>query len=110
MRQVLFASLLITLLFTGGCGPAKPITESEFKGFCYQYGGSENSGCGDIISICDEFTTVMSIKQTSRDACQEACKDIKQPLYMRYVVTDCAGAPNYANDWCIRYCRTNYPN
>jgi hypothetical protein len=108
MRQILFASVAVALLFTGGCGPARPLTESEFKGFCYQYTGLRQPDC-DTIAVCDEYLTVTGLPQPSREKCLEECQAVYKPQFMRYVNTGCTGSAQYAEEWCEKYCVTNYP-
>lgn len=108
MRLLLFASLTAALLFSGGCGPAKPMTESEFKGFCYQSGEGRFGSC-DTISVCDPYTVVMSLAQPSLGKCLDECEAIHGPQVWTYILTDCAATNDAARDWCQRYCRTNYP-
>ena len=109
MRTVLFASLAAALLFAGGCGPAKPMTEKEFKGFCYQYGEGEYGGDCDTISVCDPYTLVMNTQQASLNKCLEECEAIHAPQVWRYAHTSCLGPVDAARDWCVKYCRTAYP-
>ncbi|MFP5221004.1 MAG: hypothetical protein ACLGSA_01805 [Acidobacteriota bacterium] len=108
MKQVLVAVLALTALASWGCGPVKPMTESEFKGFCYQYTGSPQQSC-NTIPICDEYTVVMNTRQASLQKCLDECSAVYSPQRRQHLVDDCAGAAQTARDWCQRYCRTNYP-
>ena len=110
MRHILFIGLIILAGVVSGCGPVKPITESEFRGFCYQYGdGNDSAGCSDIIAVCDAFRNVINTQQDSRDACFRVCQDIARPLAQRYTFTGCAGGVAHAQGWCLRYCTSAYP-
>jgi len=109
MRRLLFAVLVVFAGAVCGCGPVKPMSESEFRGFCYQYGdGSQGGGCGDIIAICDEYSTVINMSQGSQSACREACRAIARPQARRYTFTGCEGGVAHAVAWCERYCRSAY--
>jgi hypothetical protein len=109
MPQFLIAVLAVVLFATSGCGPVKPMTGSEFKGFCYQYTDGRQTGCSDIIAVCDEYTPVLGQRQSSLDACLRECQDIHAPQASRYFGTDCEGGSEFAFDWCQRYCRRAYP-
>lgn len=108
MRAMMLAVLAGAVFLAGGCGPVRPMTESEFKGFCYQYGEGRNGSC-DTISVCDPYTVVMNTKQESLEKCKAECEAIHGPQTWQYIGSDCAGAADAARDWCQRYCRTAYP-
>ena len=108
MRLILCASLLAVLLCSGGCGPTRPLTLSEFEGFCYQSGEGRFGSC-DTISVCGPYTVVMNMAQPSLGQCSKECEGIHASQAWTYVLTDCAGPNDSARDWCQRYCRTNYP-
>jgi hypothetical protein len=108
MRLLLLASLFVVFLFSGGCGSTKPLTESEFKGFCYQAGDGRFSSC-DTISVCDPYTVAMNMEQPSLSKCLEECEAVHVSQVWTYILTDCAGPNDSARDWCHRFCRTNYP-
>jgi len=109
MRKVMLAGFAAAVLLAGGCGPVKPMTESEFKGFCYQYGEGKFGSC-DTIGVCDPYTVVMETEHASMQKCMQECEAIHGPQVWKYIGTDCAGPADAARDWCQRYCRTNYPN
>ena len=107
MPWMLFASFAAALLLSGGCGPVRPMTESEFKGFCYQYPGNPESGC-DSISICNDYLTVIGVTQPSKATCLEKCAEVYRPQAMAHVLRGCSTAAANAESWCERYCRTAY--
>jgi len=110
MRHLLFACLVILAGVISGCGPARPLTESEFKGFCYQLtDGESGSGCSDIITICDAYRIVMNTQHDSREACVRACQDIAGPQRRRFLFTNCQVGVEHALGWCLRYCASAYP-
>ena len=104
----LAAACLPLALAAGSCGPVKPMTESEFTGFCYQYSGSPPQGCV-AIDTCDEYTTVMATQHASLQACLDDCSGVYAGQMKRRGLSGCLGAPENARDWCQRYCRTVYP-
>lgn len=107
MKRILVAVLALAALGAAGCGPVKPMTEAEFKGFCYQYTGSPQQSC-DTIPICDDYSVVMNMKQASLQKCLDECSAVFAPQNRQYSFDDCAGAAQTARDWCQRYCRTNF--
>jgi hypothetical protein len=108
MRQVLLGIVTTFLVFLGGCGPVKPMTEADFKGFCYQYGQGKSGDC-DTIEVCDPYSVVMNTPQPSLQKCLDECAAIHGPQVWKYVDTGCSGPADAARDWCQRYCRTVYP-
>jgi len=107
MRQVLLGIFAAALFFAGGCGPVKPMTEADFKGFCYQTGQGKELDC-DAIGVCDPYTVVLSTKQPSLRKCLDECSDINSRQAVRYSNTGCAATADAARDWCQRYCRSAY--
>jgi len=105
MRFIVVCSLL---LLTAACGPARPISESEFKGFCYQYDAGPHSDCVPI-HTCDEYLTVIGARQPSLEACLQGCQDIYRDQMRKQGLGGCTGAPANSRDWCQKVCRTNYP-
>lgn len=108
MRPISSATLVTALLLAGGCGSGKPMTVSEFKGFCYQSSVNRDASC-DAISLCDEYLTVLEIRQPSVDDCIRKCAAVYGPQFKRHVVDGCSSMAQNAEEWCERYCRTAYP-
>ncbi len=108
MRHFLFVAVAALLALSGGCGPVSPMTESEFKGFCYQISEGRNPSC-DTIPLCDAYTPVMNTTQPSQKKCLAECDGVYNAQAMAYALTDCQGPAQNARDWCLRYCQTNYP-
>ena len=108
MRHFLLVAFAAFLVLSGGCGPVTPMTESEFKGFCYQVGEGRTASC-DTISICDPYTAVMNTPQPSQKKCLAECDAVYGPQAMAYALAYCQGPAQSARDWCYRYCQTNYP-
>ena len=107
MIHILLAALAAVLFLAGGCGPVKPMTVSEFKGFCYQYPGNPESSC-DTISVCNDYLTVIDTPQPSLARCIAGCGAVYRPQAMNYVLKGCSAAAANAESWCERYCRTVY--
>ncbi|GFK93731.1 hypothetical protein NNJEOMEG_01565 [Fundidesulfovibrio magnetotacticus] len=105
MRIVLCLALLA---LAAACGPVRPMTESEFKGFCYQYDAGPQTDCVPI-NTCDAYLTVIGVPQPSQQACLDGCKGVYAEQVQRMGLTGCKGAPEFARDWCQRYCRNAYP-
>ena len=106
MRRLVILSLLALI---AACGPAKPISDSEFKGFCYQYDSGPHTDCVPI-HTCDEYLSVIGVEQPSLEACLEGCQGIYRNQARNQGFTGCLGAPGNARDWCQRVCRSRYPN
>uniref|UniRef100_A0A7C4AGH6 Lipoprotein n=1 Tax=Fundidesulfovibrio putealis TaxID=270496 RepID=A0A7C4AGH6_9BACT len=87
-----------------GCSVGKPMTESEFLGFCYQDFDDRRGDC-DTISVCDQYRTVMSKQFSSKADCLADCAATYAQQANRFVMTGCAGAAENARDWCDRFCR-----
>ena len=102
----LFLAILCAAACLGGCAQ-KPLTDSEFRGFCYTTIGRLTS-C-DTLTICNEFdTNVLSVHHASRKACNEACAVTYNRLYGPYQFDGCDGTVLMASNWCNKYCNTNY--
>ena len=96
------------LALCAGCGPARTLTESEFKGFCYNAGGSFQFDC-DTISLCNEYLIVLNTQHESRQQCRAECQRIYTAQFRRHILTDCSSAAGHARGWCQRYCQGAYP-
>ena len=90
MRQMLLGIFAAALVFSAGCAPAKPMTEADFKGFCYQTGQGKELDC-DAIAVCDPYTVVLNTAQPSLQKCLDECSDIYARQAMRYSSNGCAG-------------------
>jgi len=101
---LMVAAFALTL---AACGPVKPMTSSEFRGFCYQNSDNRFQSC-DTISVCDDYSTVVDMRQPSLDACLKGCADIREQQRRRIGLGECSTASGNAGDWCERFCRTNY--
>lgn len=108
-RPLALALALLTITIgLAACSISRPLTDSEFRGFCYTSIGRRAS-C-DTISICNDFdTSVLSVKHASREACVKACQDVYNRLYVPNEFDGCVPTVMMANNWCAKYCNTNYP-
>lgn len=85
------------------------MTESEFKGFCYQTDGSLKGGSDcDNIAICDTYTVVMDMPQQSLQECLQGCIAINKQNNTGYMTQGCINVSQSGMDYCQRYCRTTY--
>lgn len=107
MRSTLLVCFATLLLGLAGCGPTRPMTESEFRGFCYQTDEPRFADC-DTISVCGGYSTALGMQDPSLGKCLAECDSVHSAQYMTYVATGCAIANESAWDWCQKYCRTNY--
>lgn len=102
--------LILTVLavgLLGGCA-SKPLTDSEFRGFCYTSIGRKAS-C-DTITLCNEFDSdVLSVKHASRADCAKGCTTVYNRLYVPNEFDGCGPTVLMAYNWCRKYCNTNYP-
>jgi len=90
-----------------GCA-RHPLTDSEFRGFCYTI--QDRWASCDTINICNDFdTNVMSAQHPSQPACLKACDEVYNRLYEPNFLTGCGNMLRKASDWCYKYCQDNYP-
>lgn len=101
--------LLLSVLVAGLWGCAnRPLTDSEFRGFCYTSIGRKAS-C-DTITICNEYDTdVLSVKHASREDCAKGCSVVYDRQYVPNEFDGCSPTVLMAYNWCRKYCNTNYP-
>ena len=107
MKKLTLFAVAAGLVLCAGCAPTRTLTESEFKGFCYNAGGLSQPDC-DTISLCDEYLTVLNLPQGSRGQCLAECQSIYQGQARRHILTQCLRSAAYARAWCQRYCRGAY--
>ncbi|OLN30887.1 hypothetical protein DVDV_0331 [Desulfovibrio sp. DV] len=109
MRLCLFAvSCLLFAWLSAGCTP-KPVTDSEFRGFCYTSEGGRNNSC-DTITMCNVYDSqVISTKFASRKACNDACNDVYNELAGPNQFNGCMPTIGVGLTWCSKYCNSNYP-
>lgn len=101
----LFCILAVAL---AGCSVSRPLTDSEFRGFCYTTLGRKAS-C-DTIILCDEYDTdVLSNKHASRADCAKGCETVYDRQYVPNEFIGCGPTVLTAYNWCVKYCNTNYP-
>lgn len=106
MQKLLLVLLCAMATGLGGCA-SRPLSDSEFRGFCYTAIGHRTS-C-DTITICNEFDSdVLSAKFPSRHACSEGCSTVYNRLYGPYLFDGCSPTVLMAYNWCMKYCNTNY--
>lgn len=110
MRHPLLWPALLCLVLAAalsGCAQ-RPLTDSEFRGFCYTNIGKYTS-C-DTIGICDDFdNNALQVKHASRADCAKACAAVYNRLYAPNILEGCDPTLLYSLDWCLKYCNTNYP-
>lgn len=110
MRHCTLWSALACLLLAAtlsGCAQ-RPLTDSEFRGFCYTNIGKRTS-C-DTFSICDAFDNdVLQVKHASRADCAKGCAAIYDRLYGPNMFEGCDATVQDAFGWCMKFCNTNYP-
>ena len=103
---ILLLGTLVAVL--GACTP-RPLTDSEFRGFCYTALPGRNADC-DTIPLCDTYDTeVLSTHHASRAACAQACSNTYDQLYRQHTIDGCKPTEIMAYNWCMKYCNTNYP-
>lgn len=104
--------LLSLLCLIGAClaGCAvKPLTDSEFRGFCYTCTESRFASC-DTIDMCNEFdANAVGIKHASRQECEADCQATYDRQFRTNLFNGCLGTLRSALNWCLKYCGTNYP-
>ena len=109
MRPIRLAALGLALISLTACTPA-PLTDSEFRGFCYTAGGGRNTSC-DSISLCNIYDSqVLAMHFASRQACNAACQATANDLSGPNQFNGCMPIVVAGSNWCNRYCTTNYPD
>lgn len=107
MRMFALGVLLSLVAALAGCGVSRPLTDSEFRGFCYTAIGHRTS-C-DTITICNEYDTdVLSVKHASQEACSQGCQTVYNRIYGPNQFNGCGPTVLMAYNWCKKYCTTNY--
>ncbi|MFZ5428142.1 MAG: hypothetical protein ACOZEN_14335 [Thermodesulfobacteriota bacterium] len=105
MNALSLTALIILIPFFAACAPMKPMTVSEFKGYCYQGGSfSFRSSC-DTIRVCDEYLPVVEGERKSLETCLKGCAEVYRQQQRFYGVGECPKEMENAVDWCQRYCR-----
>jgi len=109
MRYILLTSLVLALAALGAC-TSKPLTDSAFRGFCYTAGGGRSNSC-DNIQMCNIYDSdVLSAKFATEEACENACNTVYNRLSRDNLLNGCLPVVSTGQDWCVRYCQTNYVN
>jgi len=104
MKAKLLTCFVVAAALLTGCGPTRPLTESEFKGNCYNSSGIYQYNC-DVISLCNEYLTVMNTPGQSFQQCWNECQRIYTAQTSRHLLNECYGAAGNAKGWCQRYCK-----
>lgn len=108
MNRLLGVLLVSAMAATLGACATRPLTDSEFRGFCYTAMPGRDADC-DTIPLCDRYdTNVMSVRHASRRACSAACSATYDKLYAESTTNGCSSTQLLAFNWCIKYCNTNY--
>lgn len=103
---VLMILSALALPILAGCAK-HPLTDSEFRGFCYTI--IDRKASCDTIDICNTFDSdVLSKKEPSRQACLADCDAVYNQLYGANWFVGCAPMLRSATDWCHKYCMDNY--
>jgi len=106
MKIFLPWALLGGMLGLVACARA-PMTDSEFRGFCYSAYGRKTS-C-DTIALCNEFESILSQRYTERKACLDDCARLYDKLYVASFDERCLNSLGQANRLCSQYCGSNFP-
>lgn len=106
--KLLVCSLCLAMACCAGC-IQRPLTDSEFRGFCYTTTEGTMASC-DTIIMCDEFDTdAISMGPKTRSACLARCQAVYDRLYDANLFNGCSATLLNAANWCFKYCNTNYP-
>lgn len=107
-RPACALAILATLLLPALEGCAKhPLTDSEFRGFCYTI--VDRWASCDTIDICNDFdANALSKKEPSQQACLADCDMVANQRYSANWSIGCAPMLRTATDWCHKYCMDNY--
>jgi hypothetical protein len=109
MRLFLLACLGLSLAVASAACTPKPVSDSEFRGFCYTSGGGRHASC-DSISLCNVYDSdALSIQHPSRQACDTACDRVANQLGADNQFNGCMPVVATGAAWCHKYCSSNYP-
>lgn len=108
MRTLSLCALLTVLAATAGCLATTPLTISEFRGNCYQTSTGRFSDC-DSIQVCEAYATMLEAEVANQESCMAGCQKSYASLTRQYAYGGCGPVVDAGNDWCVRFCRTNYP-
>ena len=109
MRHLLLAVLGLALAGLSACA-SKPLTDSDFRGFCYTSGGGRSASC-DNIELCNVYDSdVLAVQFASRQACAKACNDVYNALSGPNQFNGCMPVVVTGLNWCAKYCNANYPD
>ncbi|WP_300158414.1 hypothetical protein [Solidesulfovibrio sp.] len=108
MKPLSLLILVVLLAGLAGCAASRPLTDSEFRGFCYTNIGRKVS-C-DTIELCNEYDSdVLSVEHASRADCARGCENVYNRQYVPSEFIGCGSTVLTAYNWCVKYCNTNYP-
>jgi hypothetical protein len=107
MKRLAVFVVAVGVVLCAGCASNRTLTESEFKGFCYNAGGLSQPDC-DTISLCDEYLPVFNQPQGSLGQCRAECQSIYAGQARRHILTECLKSAAYARGWCQKYCSGAY--
>ncbi len=105
MKILCCCVLLLGVVGLTACA-GRPMTDSDFRGFCYGAYGRRTS-C-DTIPICTEFETALSQEFAGRNACVAACSSLYDRLYAKSIYERCLTSLGQINRLCIQYCNSHY--
>jgi len=106
--KLLLCGLCLVAVCCAGCAQ-RPLTDSEFRGFCYTLSEPKNASC-DTITMCDAFDSdAIGMPHKSRQECLDACQAVYNRLYEPNLFIGCSPTLRNANNWCFKYCESNFP-
>ncbi|MFP5238569.1 MAG: hypothetical protein ACLGQW_01945 [Acidobacteriota bacterium] len=108
MRTLTLCALLAVLAGAAGCLATQPLTISEFRGNCYQTSTGRFSDCDSIV-VCEVYASMLETEVANAETCMAECTKTHASLFRQYAYRGCGPVVDAGNDWCVRYCRTNYP-
>lgn len=100
MRHALLLGLLLAL--SGCAGADRPLTTSEFYGFCWPR--QMGSGCWDD-NLCQDYRDYLEQEHESKAECIAGCNKMQTAKWRADAMHGCDGSIRNATDWCEKYCR-----
>ena len=104
LRILVIAALCATAT---ACVPRAPASPSMFFGNCITPMGPDP--CGDDMSICQAYETVVTGNFTSAGACRSACNQEYMRLANQYEGSPCGAMLDRGSDLCEQQCLRLYP-
>jgi len=101
------ALVFAAALITGGCA-AKPMTMSNFYGFCIMEPLYDNDNC-ESQTVCGDFRQTLEGGFATLEDCLNGCREVVRRQNMLQALRGCEATIIRGSNYCGQYCRRAYP-